>query len=95
VTARVRNPAALTKLGQVTLGGRKVDRAAPTLSTSSHLLGASGMPASTFDVGIARLTFAEGAAVLALFGNAVAAGVCAFLRFGHGWISSRIGRLKA
>ena len=92
MTARVRNPAALTKLGQVTLGGRKVDRAAPT---SSHLLGASGMPASTFDVGIGRLTFAEGAAVLALFGNAVAAGVCAFLRFGHGWISSRIGRLKA
>jgi hypothetical protein len=53
------------------------------------------MAASAFDVGSARLTFAEGATVLALFGNAVAAGVCAFLRFSDGWISSRIGLLTA
>lgn len=41
------------------------------------------MAASTFDIWVARLTFAERTAVLALFGNAVAAGMCAFLRFSH------------
>ena len=53
------------------------------------------MATSAFDIWVARLALAEGAAVLAFLGNTVAAWVCAFLRFGHGWISSRVGRLKA
>ena len=41
------------------------------------------MTASTFDVRVARLALAEGAAVLAFFGNTVAAGMRAFLGFSH------------
>lgn len=42
------------------------------------------MAAPAFDVGVARLALAEGATVFAFFfGNAVAAGVRAFLRFRH------------